>query len=89
MEAIHHAETGQQISRGNRGTWESRAAGTWKKTVDRMGANGFARVVNITSGAIKAPIDILGLTCQNILLDGAVLTLGRFNPWSGQLPVHH
>nr|WP_295713682.1 SDR family oxidoreductase [uncultured Halomonas sp.] len=33
-----------------------------KATVDRMAANGFGRVVNITSGAVKAPIDILGLS---------------------------
>ncbi|MEL7982770.1 SDR family oxidoreductase [Vreelandella titanicae] len=33
-----------------------------KATVDLMAANGFGRVVNITSGAVKAPIDILGLS---------------------------
>lgn len=33
-----------------------------KATVDKMTANGFGRVVNITSGAVKAPIDILGLS---------------------------
>ncbi|WP_043527355.1 SDR family oxidoreductase [Litchfieldella xinjiangensis] len=33
-----------------------------KATVDKMAANGFGRVVNITSGAVKAPIDILGLS---------------------------
>ncbi|EPC00609.1 3-oxoacyl-ACP reductase [Litchfieldella anticariensis FP35 = DSM 16096] len=33
-----------------------------KATVDRMAVNGFGRVVNITSGAVKAPIDILGLS---------------------------
>ncbi|NVF15526.1 SDR family oxidoreductase [Vreelandella maris] len=33
-----------------------------KATVDHMAANGFGRVVNITSGAVKAPIDILGLS---------------------------
>jgi 3-oxoacyl-[acyl-carrier protein] reductase len=31
-------------------------------TVDGMAARGFGRVVNITSGAVKAPIDILGLS---------------------------
>jgi 3-oxoacyl-[acyl-carrier protein] reductase len=33
-----------------------------KATVDPMAARGFGRVVNITSGAVKAPIDILGLS---------------------------
>ncbi len=33
-----------------------------KATVDGMAARGFGRVVNITSGAVKAPIDILGLS---------------------------
>src|SRR5689334_10633904 len=33
-----------------------------KATVDRMAERGFGRVVNITSGAVKAPIDILGLS---------------------------
>jgi len=31
-------------------------------TVDAMAARGFGRVVNITSSAVKAPIDILGLS---------------------------
>ncbi len=31
-------------------------------TVDAMAARGFGRVVNITSGAVKAPIDVLGLS---------------------------
>jgi len=31
-------------------------------TVDRMGARKFGRIVNITSSAVKAPIDILGLS---------------------------
>jgi 3-oxoacyl-[acyl-carrier protein] reductase len=31
-------------------------------TVDAMAARGFGRVVNITSGAVKAPIDSLGLS---------------------------
>jgi 3-oxoacyl-[acyl-carrier protein] reductase len=33
-----------------------------KATVDAMAQRGFGRVVNITSGAVKAPIDILGLS---------------------------
>jgi 3-oxoacyl-[acyl-carrier protein] reductase len=33
-----------------------------KSCVDDMAARGFGRVVNITSGAVKAPIDILGLS---------------------------
>ena len=33
-----------------------------KATVDDMAARGFGRVVNITSGAVKAPIDVLGLS---------------------------
>jgi 3-oxoacyl-[acyl-carrier protein] reductase len=33
-----------------------------KATVDRMASRGFGRVVNITSGAVKAPIDTLGLS---------------------------
>ena len=33
-----------------------------KATVDGMIARGFGRIVNITSGAVKAPIDILGLS---------------------------
>ncbi|MEQ9813160.1 MAG: SDR family oxidoreductase, partial [Azospirillaceae bacterium] len=33
-----------------------------KETVDGMMARGFGRVVNITSGAVKAPISILGLS---------------------------
>ena len=33
-----------------------------KATVDGMMARGFGRVVNITSSAVKAPIDILGLS---------------------------
>jgi 3-oxoacyl-[acyl-carrier protein] reductase len=31
-------------------------------TVDRMAERGFGRVINITSGAVKAPIDNLGLS---------------------------
>ena len=33
-----------------------------KAVIDPMMARGFGRVVNITSGAVKAPIDILGLS---------------------------
>ena len=33
-----------------------------KATADGMAARGFGRIVNITSGAVKAPIDILGLS---------------------------
>lgn len=33
-----------------------------KATVDGMVARGFGRIVNITSGAVKAPIDVLGLS---------------------------
>ncbi|RVT83557.1 SDR family oxidoreductase [Inhella crocodyli] len=33
-----------------------------KATVDAMAARGFGRVVNITSGAVKAPIEVLGLS---------------------------
>jgi 3-oxoacyl-[acyl-carrier protein] reductase len=33
-----------------------------KATVDGMMARRFGRIVNITSGAVKAPIDILGLS---------------------------
>jgi 3-oxoacyl-[acyl-carrier protein] reductase len=33
-----------------------------RATVDAMAARGFGRIVNITSGAVKAPIDTLGLS---------------------------
>jgi len=33
-----------------------------KATVDAMAERGFGRVVNITSGAVKAPMDVLGLS---------------------------
>jgi len=33
-----------------------------KATVDRMAERGFGRIVNITSSAVKAPIDVLGLS---------------------------
>ena len=33
-----------------------------KATIDAMAERGYGRIVNITSGAVKAPIDILGLS---------------------------
>ena len=33
-----------------------------KATVDKMAARGFGRIVNITSQAVKAPIEVLGLS---------------------------
>jgi 3-oxoacyl-[acyl-carrier protein] reductase len=33
-----------------------------KATVDAMAERGFGRIVNITSGAVKSPIDVLGLS---------------------------
>ena len=33
-----------------------------KSTIDAMAGRGWGRIVNITSGAVKAPIDILGLS---------------------------
>ncbi|UXH80455.1 SDR family oxidoreductase [Roseateles amylovorans] len=33
-----------------------------RATVDGMAQRGFGRIVNITSGAVKAPIDVLGLS---------------------------
>jgi 3-oxoacyl-[acyl-carrier protein] reductase len=33
-----------------------------KATVDGMAARGFGRIINITSSAVKAPLDILGLS---------------------------
>jgi len=33
-----------------------------KATVDGMAARGFGRIVNITSGAVKAPLHVLGLS---------------------------
>ncbi|MBP6464423.1 MAG: SDR family NAD(P)-dependent oxidoreductase, partial [Rubrivivax sp.] len=33
-----------------------------KATIDAMAGRGWGRIVNITSGAVKAPIDILGLS---------------------------
>jgi 3-oxoacyl-[acyl-carrier protein] reductase len=51
-----------------------------KATVDAMAARGFGRVVNITSGAVKAPIDILGLSNgARSGLTGFVAGLARSN----------
>lgn len=33
-----------------------------KSTIDGMAARGFGRIINITSGAVKSPIDVLGLS---------------------------
>ncbi len=33
-----------------------------KATVDKMAERGYGRIVNITSGSVKAPIDVLGLS---------------------------
>jgi 3-oxoacyl-[acyl-carrier protein] reductase len=33
-----------------------------RATIDAMASRGFGRIVNITSGAVKAPIDVLGLS---------------------------
>ncbi len=33
-----------------------------KATVDGMAARGYGRIINITSGAVKSPIDVLGLS---------------------------
>ena len=33
-----------------------------KATIDGMAERGFGRIINITSGAVKAPIDVLGLS---------------------------
>ena len=51
-----------------------------KATVDAMAGRGFGRVVNITSGAVKAPIDILGLSNgARSGLTGFVAGLARSN----------
>lgn len=55
-----------------------------KATVDTMAAQGFGRVVNITSGAVKAPIDILGLSNgARSGLTGFVAGLARQNQLAG------
>ena len=51
-----------------------------KATVDAMAERGYGRVVNITSGAVKAPIDILGLSNgARSGLTGFVAGLARSN----------
>lgn len=51
-----------------------------KATVDAMAGRGYGRVVNITSGAVKAPIDILGLSNgARSGLTGFVAGLARSN----------
>jgi len=51
-----------------------------KATVDGMVARGFGRIINITSSAVKAPIDILGLSNgARSGLTGFVAGLARAN----------
>jgi 3-oxoacyl-[acyl-carrier protein] reductase len=51
-----------------------------RATVDGMAARGFGRIVNITSGAVKAPIDVLGLSNgARSGLTGFVAGLARSN----------
>ena len=51
-----------------------------KATVDKMGERGFGRIVNITSGAVKAPIAQLGLSNgARTGLTGFVAGLARSN----------
>jgi len=51
-----------------------------RATVDAMAGRGYGRVVNITSGAVKAPIDILGLSNgARSGLTGFVAGLARSN----------
>jgi 3-oxoacyl-[acyl-carrier protein] reductase len=51
-----------------------------KATVDTMAARGFGRIVNITSGAVKAPIGVLGLSNgARSGLTGFVAGLARSN----------
>jgi len=51
-----------------------------KATVDAMAGRGYGRVVNITSGAVKAPIDVLGLSNgARSGLTGFVAGLARSN----------
>ena len=53
-----------------------------KATVDGMAERGFGRIVNITSGAVKAPIDILGLSNgARSGLTGFVAGLARQRGW--------
>jgi len=56
-----------------------------KATVDGMAARGFGRIVNITSGAVKAPIDILGLSNgARSGLTGFVAGVARQNRLAGR-----
>ena len=56
-----------------------------KATVDGMAARGFGRIVNITSSAVKAPIDILGLSNgARSGLTGFVAGLARNPTLAGQ-----
>ena len=51
-----------------------------KSTVDGMASRGYGRVVNITSGAVKAPINVLGLSNgARSGLTGFVAGLARSN----------
>jgi len=51
-----------------------------KATVDGMAARGFGRIVNITSGAVKAPLHVLGLSNgARSGLTGFVAGLARTN----------
>jgi 3-oxoacyl-[acyl-carrier protein] reductase len=51
-----------------------------KATVDAMASRGFGRIVNITSGAVKAPIGVLGLSNgARSGLTGFVAGLARSN----------
>ena len=51
-----------------------------KATVDAMAARGYGRVINITSGAVKAPINVLGLSNgARSGLTGLVAGLARSN----------
>lgn len=56
-----------------------------KATVDGMAARGYGRVLNITSGAVKAPIDTLGLSNgARSGLTGFVAGLARQRALAGQ-----
>jgi len=55
-----------------------------KATVDGMAARGFGRIVNITSSAVKSPIDVLGLSNgARSGLTGFIAGLAR-SPLAGQ-----
>ena len=51
-----------------------------KATVDKMMEQGFGRIVNITSGAVKSPIPVLGLS--NGARAGLIPTGINQNPWA-------